>query len=104
VQEAAIAHWSAAAHPDDQAALAWVVMRHEIDYRRPAFEGDEIIARTWVGTARRLAFNRHTEFVRRSDGKVLAAALTVWCPVDPASGRPTDVSDRVRQQFSVGPG
>jgi len=104
VQEAAIAHWTSAAHPDDRDAMLWVVSRHEIDYRRPAFEGDEIIARTWVGTAKRLAFDRHTEIVRRSDGRVLAEARTVWVPIDPATGRPTDVSDRVRNQFSVEPG
>lgn len=104
VQEAAIAHWTSAAHPDDLAGLVWVVSRHEIDYRRPAFEGDEIVARTWVGTAKRLAFDRHTEIVRHSDGRVLAEARTVWVPIDPTTGRPTAVSDRVREQFSVGPG
>lgn len=100
VQEAAIAHWSAAAHPEDQASLFWVVTRHEIDYRRPAFEGDEILARTWIGSADRFAFDRHTELVRVKDGKVLATARTVWCPIDPTTGRPTDVSERVRRQFS----
>ena len=101
VQEVAIAHWTAAADPEDQAALAWVVTRHEIDYRRPALEGDAIIARTWIGSARRLAFDRHTEIVRARDGKVLATARTVWCPIDRRSGRPTEVSDRVRSRFSV---
>ncbi len=101
VQEAAIAHWTSAADPEDRAALLWVVTRHEIDYRRPAFEGDEIMARTWIGTASRLAFDRHTELVRVNDGKVLATARTVWCPIDPGTGRPTDVSERVRRRFSV---
>ena len=36
VQDAAVAHWTAAAGAADQAALRWVVLRHEIDYQRAA--------------------------------------------------------------------
>jgi acyl-CoA thioester hydrolase len=101
VQDAAVAHWRAAAAPEDQAALVWVVLRHEIDYKHPAMSTDTIIARTWVGTATRRAFDRHTELLRASDRRVLARARTVWCPIDPATGRPTDVSERVRARFSA---
>jgi len=101
VQDAAVAHWQAAAPVEDQACLRWVVIRHEIDYKRPAFLGDEIRARTWVGSAKRLAFDRHTELLRGSDGKLLARARTVWCPIDVETGRPTDVSAAIRERFSV---
>ena len=101
VQEVAVAHWSAAAPAVDQAKLRWVVVRHEIDYKRPAVLGDEVIARTWVGTATRRAFDRHTELLRASERRVLARARTVWCPIDARTGRPTDVSPEVRARFSV---
>jgi acyl-CoA thioester hydrolase len=101
VQDAAVAHWTAAAPPADQAALAWVVLRHEIDYRRPAVAGDTVLATTWVGSATRFAFDRHTELTRARDGKVLARARTVWCPIDRATRRRTDVSAEVRARFSV---
>ena len=104
IQDAAVAHWQSAAAPRDQEALRWVVIRHEIDYKRPAFMGDEIVARTWVGTAKRLAFDRHTELFRADGMKLLARARTVWCPINVQSGRPTDVSDDVRKKFSVGAG
>jgi acyl-CoA thioesterase FadM len=79
----------------------WVVVRHEIDYLRPARLADAVIARTWVGTASARDFDRHTEILRASDRKVLARARTVWCPIDPAKGRPTRVGDDVRRRFSV---
>ena len=101
VQEAAVAHWRAAAAPADQEVLAWVVVRHEIDYKRPALPDEEIVAATWVGAASRLTFERHTELRRAADGKVLAVARTLWCPIDRTTGRPTDVSDDVRARFSV---
>lgn len=102
VQDAAVAHWQAAASPEDQASLLWVVVRHEIDYKRQAFLDDAIIARTWVGAAGRRDFERHTELLRASDRRLLARARTLWCPIDAQTGKPTDVSERVRARFSVG--
>ena len=101
VQDAAVAHWTARAPAAAQSQLYWVVVRHEIDYLHPALPGDELRARTWVGKATRIRFDRHTEIVRARDGTVLARARTVWCPIDAQSGRPTPVTAEVREQFSV---
>jgi len=101
VQEAAVAHWRHAATERQQAEIVWVVLRHEIDYKRPAIFGDVVKARTWVGTASTHAFDRHTEIVRDADGTLLARARTVWCPIDLETGRPMKVGDDVRQRFSV---
>ena len=101
VQEAAVAHWRAAATAAQQAAVAWVVLRHEIDYKRAARMGEDVIARTWVGTASTHAFERHTEIVRATDRSLLARARTSWCPIDKRSGRPIRVDPEVRERFSV---
>ncbi len=99
-QDIAIAHWQAMAPADDQSSVAWVALRHEIDYLSPALLGDEIILRTWVGVARRLSFERLTEILRAGDQTLLAKARTIWCPVDAATGRPARVSAAVRALFS----
>ena len=103
VQDAAVAHWSAAATPAQQAAIAWVVVRHEIDYKRAAMPGDAIIARTWVGKAAPRAYERFTDILRAGDGKLLAHARTLWCPIDIGTGRPIRVGPDVRERFSTGP-
>ena len=103
VQDVAVAHWTAFAPAADLEKLVLVVLRHEIDYKQPAHLGDQIIARTWVGHATRLRFERHTELLRASDRAVLAKALTLWCPIDPATGKPASVSAEVRARFSVPP-
>jgi len=100
IQDVAVAHWKATAPEADQQKLLWIVLRHEIDYKQPAFLGQELIARTWVGNASRLKFERHTEVVRRSDGKLLVKALTLWCPIDAVTGRPIEVSGEVRRIFA----
>jgi acyl-CoA thioester hydrolase len=101
VQDIAIAHWKASASPADQAKLLWIVVRHEIDYKQPARLGDGILARTWVGAATRIKFERHTELRRASDGVLLAKALTVWCPIDAVTGKLAGVSAQVRAAFSA---
>ena len=101
VQEAAVAHWSADAPAAAQANLLWVVLRHEIDYLKPAFLADEVVARTWVGEATRLRFERFTEIVRQPDSTILVKAKTIWCPIDPKRMRPIAVSDEVRALFST---
>jgi acyl-CoA thioester hydrolase len=100
VQQAAAAHWNALAAPDDRARVLWIVLRHEIDYKQPAYEGDRVIARTWVGTASRVRFERFTEIARTSDGANLAHARTIWCPIDAETRRPVAVSAEVRAVFS----
>ena len=60
VQEMAVAHWSSRIAPDQQALWAWVVLRHEIDYRRPLLPGEVAHARTWVGERRGPRFIRWT--------------------------------------------
>lgn len=99
VQEIATAHWRAAAPPALQAALVWVVLRHEIDYKRPALPGDEILARTWVGEATETRFERHTEIARRTDGVLLARAVSIWCPLDAATGRPRRIDPALHEYF-----
>jgi acyl-CoA thioester hydrolase len=102
VQDIAIAHWRAAAPAADQAKLLWIVVRHEIDYKQAARLGDTIRARTWVGAATRIKFERHTELRRASDGVLLAKARTVWCPIDAVTGKLASVSAEVRAAFSAG--
>lgn len=101
VQDAAAAHWTVLAPEGTLAKLAWVALRHEIDYLSPAMLGDEIAVRTWVGVAHGLSFERFTEIRRREDGRLLASARTLWCPVDARTGKPQRVSADVRARCSV---
>lgn len=100
VQDIAIAHWSKLATDQMQQEIVWMVLRHEIDYKAAAKEGDNLILKTWIGTAEGLRFDRHTEILN-VDRKLLVQAKTVWCPIDPQTGRPKKVSPDVRRMFSV---
>ena len=99
VQQIAVAHWEAVADPAHRDSYFWVVVRHEIDYLRPAVAGDRLSARTWVGEAPRGArFDRFVEFTG-ADGKSCVRARTSWAILERATGRPVRVPAEVIAPF-----
>jgi acyl-CoA thioester hydrolase len=100
VQDVATAHWSAAASAQQQEQVAWVLLRHEIDYKHAAMPNDAIIASTWVGAADAVRFERFVEILRAPDRKVLAFSRTLWCPISRSTGRVVRVDNNLRAAFS----
>lgn len=99
VQEVAEAHWTTKATSKQQKNMLWVVLRHEIDYLKPAFLEDEILGYTWVEPAEGAKTIRNVELKRKSDNTLLVKARTTWCAINPASGRPTRLEDDIMQVF-----
>jgi len=101
VQEAATAHWRVLATGEQKDSLLWVVRKHEIEYKRAALSGDALVARTWVGDAKGRTFERHTEILRKADGKLLAKARTLWTPIDSETGSSVHPGPDVYALFST---
>ena len=101
VQEVATAHWNAAATEQQKADYAWVVLRHEIDYKRPALLGEALEARTYVGEASGAKFERHVEIWRIQDNQLLAKARSVWAALDAQTLRPRRVEPALRERFQI---
>lgn len=93
VQEVAAAHWNHVASPSLKSKYAWVVLRHEIDYKNPAFLGDEITGLTWVGDYSGARFDRFVKLLAAK--KVLAEAKTTWCLLDAKSLRPIRIPEEI---------
>ena len=98
IQEVALAHWYKVADPAHQDDYIWVVVRHEIDYLRAAFEGETLTARTWAGEPKGARFDRHMEFPGE-DGKVRVRSVTIWAIIEKASGRPIRIPLAVARPF-----
>lgn len=99
IQDVAVAHWRAKATPEQQGKYTWFVLRHEIDYKNRAFEGDEITATTWVGKASKIKCERFTEISR--DGKILVRAKSIWCLLEWETNRPSRITDDLRELFKM---
>ena len=95
VQDVAAAHWQKVASSELLQKFAWVVLRHEIDYKNSAFLNDTAIGSTWVGQANGARFERFVKLVRKADNKVLAEAKTMWCMLDARSMKPVRIGEEV---------
>ena len=99
MQAAATAHWEAAADPQTRAAAAWVVIRHEIDYKAPAFVGERLVAKTRIGTATAATWERFTEVRRVADDRLLAQCRSVYVALDPVTRKPRRLDASLRAPF-----
>jgi len=98
VQEAATAHWQAVADAGLRASVLWVVLRHEIDYLAPAFAGETLSAKTWVGETSGVKSVRFVE-IKNASGKPVIKARTVWCMLDAETQKPKRIEQSMMQPF-----
>ncbi len=104
MQAAAVAHSAALGWTPErylELGVGWVARRHEIEYLRPAFAGDELIVETHVADMKKVTSRRVYRILRRSDGELLARAETDWAFVNYATGRPTRIPAEIAGAFPV---
>ena len=97
VQDAVLMHWRKLAPPDAVASRAWVALKHEITYRKPAVMGDEVIARTVLESVKGARAFYHTVIQRGEE--VLAEVRSSWCCVDRKTLRPARIGEEIRRFF-----
>ena len=102
VQDAVLAHWRKFAPADEVATKAWVALKHEITYRKPAFLEDDVIAQTVLERVRGArAF--YSTVIRRGE-EVLAEVKSSWCCIDAESLKPARLRDEIVATFFPGEG
>ena len=107
MQDAAAIHHPQAIGYRPLEGTTWYAREHRIEYLLPAFLGEEIEVRTWISEIRRVRVRRQYEFLRKSDGKVIARGETDWVYVDAKTGRPISIPQDVQLLFpllTTGPG
>ncbi|MFN4113117.1 MAG: acyl-CoA thioesterase [Sphingomonadaceae bacterium] len=97
VQDAVLAHWRGIAPAEDVASKAWVALKHEITYRKPAFLDDAVIARTVLEQFQGARAFYHTVIHRGEE--VLAEVRSAWCCIDAETLRPARIGDHLRAFF-----
>ena len=97
VQDAVLAHWQKVAPADEVAAKAWVALKHEITYRKPAFLDDAVIAQTVLERYNGARAFYRTVISRGED--VLAEVQSSWCCIDAKTLRPARIGEHLREFF-----
>jgi acyl-CoA thioester hydrolase len=99
VQEAAIRHWEELTKDTDFSQHIWVVSRHEIDYVRQTFLGDEILIKTWVGHTEGSLSIRHVEMYR--DNKLICKTQTHWRLLNAKTFKPTNIPIEIMELLTL---
>lgn len=97
IEQAVHQHWQVHATPAEFDTLDWIAVRHEIDYRKPAFDGDRLAVETRLTSVRRARAWYSTTIHRGDD--LLIEAVSCWCCIDGATGRLTVVPPEAVERF-----
>jgi acyl-CoA thioester hydrolase len=84
MQDVAILHCDATGGTEatHAAGATWVARSHRIEYLKPAFSNETVMALPWVVEFRRVRSLRRYRFLRKSDDTLLARGETDWVFVD----------------------
>ena len=99
IQDIAKEHWEVRATDGLKKDFIWVVIRHEIDYKKQVFLGDDILIETYVGETTFVTSERFVNIKNAETGEILVAAKSMWCLLDADSKRPTKITEELRTVF-----
>lgn len=78
---------------------AMVAVEHHVQYRKAAFEGEDLILRTWLDDLNTLYSFRQYVFYRPKDQSILFVGQTKWACIEIESGRPKRMSPSFTQAY-----
>ncbi len=97
-QDVAAAHWNSVANESVKREMIWVVLRHEIDYKKQALLGEILTLYTWVVDSVGVKSTRHVE-ICNGKNEIVVAVKTTWCLVDPGSWKPKRIPEEIKKLF-----
>jgi len=99
IQDVAQEHWEQRASQEQKEGLAWVVVRHEIDYKMESLLDDELLLKTKIVETTHVTSIREVLIQNKATGKTLVKAKTTWCLLDQHTKRPQRISDELKRIF-----
>ena len=77
----------------------WVAKSHNIEYKKPSFENDELQMKTWIEDIGKILSTRRYELTRPSDGALICEGKTEWVFVDSKKMRPMKIPREIIEGF-----
>jgi acyl-CoA thioester hydrolase len=95
LQEAVLDHWKHVAPPATFAETLWIALRHEIEYLKPAYQGQNLIISVQLLDLHGVRASYESCVMRA--GIILTKIRSQWCSINASTGRPYRL-DRVLQR------
>jgi len=77
--------------------VSWVAKKHCIEYKLPAFEGDELVLKTWIDEVKRLSVIRKYEIYKND--RLISGGFSEWVFVDFETKRPKKIPEEIINRF-----
>ena len=100
VNDIAKEHWLQEATPKMLENYIWVVLKHCIEYKNPAFLNEIIKLRTYVSFSEGVTSTRVVEFYNNNNNKLLAKSEINFCLINAQNSRPIRIPQDISQLFS----
>lgn len=100
IQDVAKLHWEREAKSEWLEKYAWVALSHHIEYKKPAFENDDLLAMTHVHEFSGPKSHRLVRIKNVKTEDLLVQSSSWWCMIDRSSGRPVRVPNEMIHLFS----
>ena len=85
---------------EEEAGFAWYVRRHWLEILAPVQLTDKLRLASWLSDVKRSTVLRNFTIHSADTGDLLGRAYTLWVGIDPASGRPLRISERITQNLA----
>ena len=99
VQDIAAKHWEFGATQEVKDQYFWVLLKHTIEYKNPAFLGDPIKLRTFVEKSEGVTSIRIVEIYNNTTSKLLSKSETHWCLISKTNNRPARITKEIENLF-----
>lgn len=100
VQDIAETHWLKNASKELVDSYYWVLIKHTIDYKGPAFVNDTILIKTFVSLSEGVTSIRNVEMYNQSTDRRIVTSETKWCLIDAKTNKPTRITTEIAELFN----
>ncbi|WP_053977615.1 acyl-CoA thioesterase [Mangrovimonas xylaniphaga] len=100
VQDVAAQHWDAGATQEIKDQYFWVLVKHTIEYKLPAFLGESIRLKTYIAKSEGVISTRIVEIYNHTTSKLLVTSEANWCLISKSTNRPCRITAEIENLFT----
>lgn len=92
-------HWNSFTTKEVQNTFGWMIMKHDLTYKKQAKLGDELLLNTHIQDYSTATSVRKTEILFKENNEVIFESLAQWCFVKLDTQKPTRITEEILKPF-----
>ncbi len=92
-------HWNKFTTSEIQNTYGWMIMQHELTYKKQAVLNDKLVINTHIQSYSTATSERKTEIIHEDTGQIIFQSLAKWCFVKLDTQKPARIPSDIIQRF-----